>query len=338
MSKWLVTGGAGFIGTNLVLRLLLDGNEVIVIDDLSREGSIQNWALLQMQSNCDLHRLDVADQASIYGLLSSISDLDYIVHLAGQVSLLHSIEDPLADFASNAAGTIYLLEAVRKHHPSSRLIFSSTNKVYGDLSDQRIVETATKYEATDFPYGMPTNLKLDFHGGYGCSKGAADQYVLDYNRIFDLDTVVFRQSAICGKFQHPKADQGWASFLVKETLARRQINLNGRGLQVRDLLDVEDLVDLIITVMQSKNLKSRVYNVGGGVERSLSLMELFTELESRGFHPSYSFGKERPSDQKVFVADIRPLLLDFKWRPMFSLQQIIDRLIKEESKLAGDQH
>jgi len=333
MAKWLVTGGAGFIGTNLVLRLLSDDNEVVVIDDLSREGSRENWSLLEDQSNCNLHCLDIADQKNVDDLLRSISGLDYIVHLAGQVSLLRSIEDPLGDFFANAAGTVHLLEAVRKHHPKSRLIFSSTNKVYGDLSDQKIVETDLKYVATDFPYGMPTNLRLDFHGGYGCSKGAADQYVIDYNRIYGLDTVVFRQSAICGKFQHPKADQGWASFLVKETLARRPISLNGRGLQVRDLLDVEDLVELIITVMQAHNLKSRVYNVGGGVERSLSLMELFNDLKSRGFEPSYSFGKERPSDQKVFVADIRPLLVDFQWKPKFSLHQIIDRLILEEEKL-----
>jgi CDP-paratose 2-epimerase len=183
---------------------------------------------------------------------------------------------------------------------------------------------------------MPTDLRLDFHGGYGCSKGSADQYVLDYHRIFDLDTVVFRQSAICGKFQHPKADQGWASFLVKETLANRQIKLNGRGLQVRDILDVEDLVELLILVMTSKNLPSRVYNVGGGHERSLSLLELFNDLLSRGFSPDYVFGAERPSDQKVFVADIRPLFEDFNWSPKFSLKQVIDRLIDEEIELQSD--
>ena len=331
MSKWLVTGGAGFIGTNLVLKLLSNGDDVVVIDDLSREGSQENWALLQKQSNCKLYCQDISNRESMDGVLGSIHGLEYTVHLAGQVSLLRSIEDPIGDFKSNAAGTVFLLDAVRKYHPSSRFIFSSTNKVYGDLSDQRIVETETKYIAPDFPHGMPTNLKLDFHGGYGCSKGAADQYVLDYNRIYNLDTVVFRQSAICGKFQHPKADQGWASFLVKETLANRQIKLNGKGLQVRDLLDVEDLVDLIIKAMKSKKLLSRVYNIGGGQERSLSLMELFNNLQSRGYEPSYLFGEERPSDQKVFIADIRPLFSDFNWKPKFNLEQIIDRLIQEET-------
>ena len=333
MSKWLVTGGAGFIGINLVLKLLEEGDEVVVIDDLSREGSRENWALLENESNCSLHCLDISDQKSIDNLLSSIPDIKYIVHLAGQVSLMRSIEDPLGDFASNAAGTINLLEAVRRHHSTARLIFSSTNKVYGDLRDQQIDETDLKYIAPDFPYGMPTSLKLDFHGGYGCSKGAADQYVLDYNRIYNLDTVVFRQSAICGRFQHPKADQGWASFLVKETISRRQIKLNGRGLQVRDLLDVDDLVDLVKTVMRSKELPCRVYNVGGGHERALSLMELFKNLESRGYVPNFLFGAERPSDQKVFVADIRPLQRDFQWSPKFSLSQIIDRLIQEETKV-----
>jgi len=243
---------------------------------------------------------------------------------------MQSIANPIDDFFSNAAGTIYILEALRKFHPECRLLFSSTNKVYGDLGAEIIEETEFKYVARDFQNGMPTNLGLDFHGGYGCSKGAADQYVIDYNRIYNLDTIVFRQSAICGRYQHPKADQGWASFLVKETLANRQISLNGRGLQVRDLLDVEDLVDLIILVMKSQDLPSRVYNVGGGPERALSLLELFANLEQRGFSPSYLFGNERPSDQKVFVADIRPLLDDFQWRPKFNLQQIVDRLIAEE--------
>jgi len=331
MAKWLVTGGAGFIGTNLVLRLLSDGETVVVVDDLSREGSRENWNLLQGQPNCELHCLSISNQEGVNQLFSSISTIDYIVHLAGQVSLMRSIEDPLEDFYSNALGTIYILEAVRKFHPTSRFIFSSTNKVYGDLNDQHIFETESKYVARDFPYGMPTSLKLDFHGGYGCSKGTADQYVLDYHRIFNLDTVVFRQSAICGKFQHPKADQGWASFLVKETLSNHVINLNGRGLQVRDLLDVEDLVGLIILVMESDLLPSRVYNVGGGPERSLSLMELFNDLRHRGFTPQFQFGRERPSDQKVFVADIRPLVNDFQWKPKYDLAEIIDRLIHEET-------
>lgn len=330
MAKWLVTGGAGFIGTNLVLRLLSDGEDVVVVDDLSREGSEENWNLLQQQSNCSLHCLSISNKEDIDGLLRSITDLKYIVHLAGQVSLMRSIEEPLEDFFSNALGTVYILEAVRLYHPNARLIFSSTNKVYGDLDDQRIIEAKDKYVASDFPYGMPTSLKLDFHGGYGCSKGTADQYVLDYHRIYDLDTVVFRQSAICGRFQHPKADQGWASFLVKETLSNREIKLNGRGLQVRDLLDVEDLVSLIILVMGAKELPSRVYNVGGGPNRALSLMELFNDLIHRGFTPRFRFGTERPSDQKVFVADIRPLVIDFHWKPKFDLSEIIDRLIREE--------
>jgi len=331
MAKWLVTGGAGFIGTNLVLKLLSDGQEVIVVDDLSREGSSDNWDLLKGHSACNLECISISDQVSVDRVFQSVSDLNYIVHLAGQVSLMQSIEKPIDDFFSNAAGTVYILEAVRKFHPESRLLFSSTNKVYGDLADQIIEETELKYVARDFQFGMPTSLKLDFHGGYGCSKGAADQYVIDYNRIYNLDTVVFRQSAICGRYQHPKADQGWASFLVKETLANRQINLNGRGLQVRDLLDVEDLVDLIILVMKSNELPSRVYNVGGGHERALSLLELFANLKTRGFIPSFLFGDERPSDQKVFVADIRPLFDDFQWKPKYNLQQIVDRLIREET-------
>lgn len=332
MAKWLVTGGAGFIGTNLVLELIARTETVLVIDDLSRDGSINNSKLLDEKPNCVLYKESIVDAAAVNRIFEQNQDIEYIVHLAGQVSLMQSILNPLADFYSNAAGTMNILEAMRAYVPHSRMIFSSTNKVYGDLHQINVNESQSRYVATDFPMGMPIDLPLDFHGGYGCSKGAADQYVTDYHRIFGLDTIVFRQSAICGRFQHPKADQGWASFLVKETLANREIVLNGRGLQVRDLLDVQDLVDLITTTMSSQNIATRVYNVGGGPDRALSLLNLFEKLETLGYNPKYVFGDERPSDQKVFVADLRPISHDFNWSPEFSLDQIIGRLVDEEMK------
>ena len=331
MAKWLVTGGAGFIGTNLVLELIARMETVVVIDDLSRDGSLHNFRLLEGKPNCVLYQDSIVDAEAVNRIFHQNQDIQYIVHLAGQVSLMQSILNPLADFYSNAAGTMNILEGMRTFVPRSRMIFSSTNKVYGDLHQMNVIESQSRYVAKDFSMGMPTDLPLDFHGGYGCSKGAADQYVVDYHRIFGLDTIVFRQSAICGRFQHPKADQGWASFLVKETIANREIALNGRGLQVRDLLDVEDLVDLIITTMSSQNIPTRVYNVGGGPDRALSLLNLFEKLEKRGYNPRYVFGNERPSDQKVFVADLRPILNDFSWSPKFSLDQIIDRLVDEET-------
>jgi len=228
---------------------------------------------------------------------------------------------------------LLLLENLRKHWSNATLIYSSTNKVYGDLSQFEYSIGDTRYHCSDLESGVGTDLPLDFHGPYGCSKGTADQYVLDYNRIFGLDTVVLRQSAISGKFQHPRSDQGWAAFMVQEVIADRLIQLNGRGLQVRDLLDVEDLVNLFVTIGQSQFRGSRVFNVGGGPERATSLMEFFKLLEMRGFQPKFEFGPKRPSDQRIFVADIEPLKRVFGWEPRISLDQVVDRLMAENQQL-----
>jgi CDP-paratose 2-epimerase len=330
--RWLVTGGAGFIGTNIVERLLSLGDEVVVIDDLSRNGSDRNLGFLEKLGTFQFLNVKIGDDDTIQRIISNVERCDVVLHLAAQVSLLASIDDPMHDFRVNAIGTVQLLELVRKHWPHALMIYASSNKVYGDLGSVSIVEWEKKFEAPEYPEGFDETLPLEFHGGYSCSKGAADQYVLDYHRIYGLNTIVLRQSAICGRHQNPRADQGWASFLVQETIAKREVQLNGVGKQVRDLLDVEDLVNLYVTLAAMTNgPRTRAFNVGGGATRAMSLLELFDALSERGLTPQFRSGDYRPSDQMVYVSNSSALARETGWEPKISLSEIIDRLIQAES-------
>ena len=325
--RWLVTGGAGFIGTNVVLRLLKEGIDVTVIDDLSRSGSERNLKLLLEKGLQKFYNISISDIEDLNRIIPELKSVSAVVHLAGQVSLMASIKDPRRDFEINALGTLNLLEITRRYWPDARFLFSSTNKVYGDLTKIAIRELDLRYEPRESVRSFGIDIPLDLHGGYGISKGCADQYVIDYSRQYGLDTVTFRQSAICGRFQHPMADQGWAAFLVQETKQDRVVGLNGKGKQVRDLLDVEDLVELIIRAVRQKVINNRVYNIGGGPDRALSLLELFQYLRERGYDPKYEFGQLRPSDQLYYVSDIQNAISDFGWTPKYNLDEIIDRLI-----------
>ena len=331
MKRWLITGGAGFIGANAVARLVSDNDSVVILDDLSRSGSAANLDYLKARYEFTYVGLSLQDTSALNAWAVTQEPFDIVLHLAAQVSLMQSIADPMTDFLSNALGTLNLLEVQRLAWPEAIFIFASTNKVYGDLAHVEIIEERTRFSAPRHQNGFDESLPLDFHGGYSCSKGVADQYVLDYNRIFGLKTVVLRQSAVCGRFQNPRADQGWASFLVRETLAGRQVQLNGVGKQVRDLLDVDDLVDLYVKVSQA-SVFGQCYNIGGGPGRDLSLLELFKELDDRGFTSDFRTGAYRPSDQRVFIADIRKAKESFGWSPRISKSEIIDRLIREEGR------
>ena len=334
MRRWLITGGAGFIGSNAVERLVNDNESVVVLDDLSRSGSSTNLEYLRMRYEITHVDLALQDSEGLNAWAARQEPFDIVLHLAAQVSLMQSIADPMNDFLANALGTLNLLEIQRRHWPEAIFIFASTNKVYGDLAHVEIVEEETRFAAPHYPSGFDETFPLDFHGGYSCSKGVADQYVLDYNRIYGLKSVVLRQSAICGRFQNPRADQGWASFLVRETLAGRKVQLNGVGKQVRDLLDVDDLVDLYLKISHA-TVFGQCYNIGGGPGRDLSLLELFNELNVRGFTSGFHTGAYRPSDQRVFIADIRKATKDFGWLPRISRTEIIDRLIREEQSFVA---
>ena len=333
--RWLVTGGAGFIGTNLVSHLIGSGHEAIILDDMSRAGVEANASFLHDKFGVDICRVDVADAAGVADFFAHNGPFDAVAHLAGQVSLMASIDDPVRDFEVNARGTLNILEMVRVRSPETCVVGMSSNKAYGDLHQVRIVEEPTRYVAPDWPRGFNESLPLDFHGPYGCSKGAADQYLADYSRTYGLRTASLRQSSVYGPHQHPRSDQGWVAHLVAEAVAGREIALNGIGKQVRDLLHAEDLARLFVAladVLQPG--EPAQVNVGGGPDRSLSILELFQWLEIELGRPvAFTTGTERPSDQKVFISDNVRVGDLTGWRPTISVEDGLHRLLETA---AGD--
>lgn len=325
---WLVTGGAGFIGTNLVSHLNHGGIDAVVLDDLSRPGVARNAEHLQKVFGTEVHVVDIADSEAVNQFFRKSAPFEAVAHLAGQVSLVASISNPMRDFTVNARGTLNVLEATRHYSPEATIIGMASNKVYGDLRNVRINELEDRYEAPDFPQGFTEDLPLDFHGPYGCSKGAADQYLLDYHRIYGLRTFSLRQSSVYGPFQHPKSDQGWVGYLVAEARSNRQITLNGKGKQVRDLLHVSDLVALFPLLAAVRSSESgRAFNVGGGPQRSLSILQLFNRLKTDfGIHPQFATGQLRPSDQLVFVSDNTSVSKAVGWVPTTTLSEGIAEL------------
>ena len=315
--KWVVTGGCGFIGTNLVSHLSERGDEVFLIDDLSRGGSELNAAFLLEKFGLKPIQADVADAGAVAIALSSLGHVDAIAHLAGQVSFLASLEDPRRDFDVNAGGTLNILEWVRTRSPNTAVIGMSSNKIYGDLEQLAYEETETRYVAVDFPQGFDESLPLEFHGPYGCSKGTADQYLADYGRIFNLRTASLRQSSVYGPHQHPRSDQGWVAHLMEEALAGRQIQLNGVGKQVRDLLHATDLARLFPALADVVEPGApAVVNVGGGASNALSILEFFEWFtRETGTPVDFSVGPLRPSDQKVFISDNTRVSELTGWRP-----------------------
>ncbi len=327
--RWLITGGSGFIGTNLAGHLTDRGDDVVIVDDLSRGGSELNAAFLEREHGLAVERVDVSDTGALSTFLAGEAPFDAIAHLAGQVSFLASLADPRRDFEVNALGTLNVLEHVRVHSPETVVVGMSSNKVYGDLSHVRFVEEATRYVAPDYPGGFGEDLPLEFHGPYGCSKGTADQYLADYGRMFGLRTASLRQSSVYGPHQHPRSDQGWVAHLVGEALAGRQIALNGVGKQVRDLLHATDLARLFVALAESVEPGvGHQLNVGGGVGNDLSILELFTWLAERTGSPvDYVTGPTRPSDQLVFVSDNVAVKQLTGWEPQVTLEVGLSALL-----------
>jgi CDP-paratose 2-epimerase len=332
--KILVTGGCGFLGSNLASEALRLGHEVAVYDDLSRHGSDLNLAWLREQAAFAMHQADVADADRIAEVVRDFRP-DVVFHTAGQVAMTTSLSNPRRDFETNALGAFNVLEALRQHSPTAIIVFSSTNKVYGDLEDWRYSETATRYLCEDFPQGFPETVPLDFRTPYGCSKGAADQYIRDYCLSFGLRSVVFRHSSIFGGRQFASVDQGWIGWFVQqavETLAqpdRDPFTISGNGKQVRDVLFASDLVACYYRAVEAiDQTQGQAFNIGGGMSNSLSLLELFdllrTELDVR---LSYTELPPRSSDQKVFVADIGKAERLFGWAPRVSKEEGIRQMI-----------
>ncbi len=321
--KALITGGAGFIGSNLVHRLVREGHRVIVYDDLSRRGTDKNVAWLRAEHG-DRWTLVQADIRDFESLRSAAADADVIYHLASQVAVTTSVQDPRHDFQVNALGTFNVLEAARLSKQNPIVLYSSTNKVYGGMEDVVVVEGETSYAYRDYPRGIPETYPLDFHSPYGCSKGAGDQYVRDYARIYGLRTVVCRQSCIYGSRQFGVEDQGWVAWFLIAIVTGQPITIYGDGKQVRDVLWVDDLLELYQAAVDRIDVAAgQVYNVGGGPENTLAVWsELGPVLRTlMGHDIDVGHSDWRPGDQRIFVADIGKAERELGWRPKVSKEQ-----------------
>ena|ERR1700720_1353552 len=325
--KVLITGGCGFIGCNTAQRLLRLGHSVAVFDDLSRPGSEMNLEWLREQGRFDFFRADVCDAQSIADVVRE-SRFDVAIHLAAQVAVTTSVVEPRRDFEINALGTFNLLEAVRRHSPETIVLNASTNKVYGKLPDFNLEEQSLRYALPDLPQGVSEVQPLDFHSPYGCSKGAADQYTIDYARIYGLRTVNLRQSCIYGYRQFGVEDQGWVAWFSIAHLLGQPVTIYGTGKQVRDVLFIDDLIDCYLAAIDRiESVAGKSFNIGGGPSNTLSLLELLELLhEHSGRAVVHSFNDWRPGDQPVYVSDIRKAEELLSWQPKISVIEGVARL------------
>lgn len=331
--KYLITGGGGFLGSNLAHEILTKGDELVVFDNISRVGTQRNLDWLRETGSFTFVYGDIRNTNDV-DLLIQTHKPDVLFHLAGQVTMTGSIIDPRKDFETNALGTFNVLESVRKHSPSCIVIYSSTNKVYGDLEELTYLEGETRYTLPEFPNGLPESISLNFSSPYGCSKGSADQYMLDYNRIHGLKTVVFRHSSMYGSRQYSTTDQGWLGWFCEQAIATKRnpshtFTISGNGKQVRDVLHADDMINLYFSAVKKiDTIQGQVFNIGGGVEFSLSLLELFTILEKElDIKLNYTRLPARESDQKVFIANIDKAKRLIGWEPKVSHHQGIKGMI-----------
>jgi CDP-paratose 2-epimerase len=324
----LITGGAGFIGTNLADAVARRGRSVIVYDSLSRAGVERNLAWLRRQHG-DLIQAEIADIRDRTQLREAVHRVGQVFHFAAQVAVTTSLADPAEDFAVNAGGTLNLLEAIRECPNPPPLVFTSTNKVYGGLEDLKFSAEATRYvpegEGRD---GIGEHRPLDFHSPYGCSKGAADQYVLDYGRSFGLPTAVLRMSCIYGPHQCGTEDQGWVAHFLIRALQGQPITIYGDGKQVRDILYVDDLVDaLLLAQAKMTTVRGRAFNIGGGSGNTVSLLELLELIEDLlGRAPKVSSSSWRTGDQRFYVSDHSAFSRATGWIPRVGTVDGIARL------------
>jgi len=324
----LITGGAGFIGVNCARHFAASGHDVVVFDNLSRQGAQQNLFWLQGGQPIRFVKGDVRSFLEMKALFTSFSPFDAVVHLAGQVAVTSSIENPLADFTTNALGTLHCLECVRTYCPKATFLYSSTNKVYGSLPHRPAAEQEKRFILTELPDGVDETEPLDFHSPYGCSKGAADQYCHDYARIYGMHTAILRQSCIYGYRQFGIEDQGWVAWFCIAAAQGKALTIYGNGKQVRDLLFIDDLVALYERIcLSAQKPNGLVLNVGGGVNNTLSLLELLEMLEGMCAKKiNVDFKPWRSGDQRVFVADISRAEKELGWGPKVSCREGVEKL------------
>lgn len=333
--KILITGGCGFLGSNLAIEIFKRNDELFIFDNLYREGSKYNLEWLKSKGKFKFYDSDVRISTEVNHAIKEIKP-DVLFHLAGQVAMTTSIADPRIDFEINALGTFNVLESIKTYSPESIVVYSSTNKVYGDIEWVKYRETDTRYVCVEFPLGFPETIPLEFHSPYGCSKGSADQYMLDFYRIFGIRTIVFRHSSMFGGRQFSTFDQGWIGWFcqkaieTKRDLAKEPFTISGNGKQVRDVLYADDTVDLYFKAIENiEKAKGNAFNIGGGMENSLSLLELFGILEQE-LKVTLKYRKlpPRESDQKIFVADIIKAKKLLNWQPKEDKVSGIKKMIK----------
>ncbi len=315
----VVTGGAGFIGSNLADRLARAGREVVVVDSFARDGVELNarWLEGRHARRVRVVRGDVRDVAA---WRSALDGAAAVFHLAAQVAVTTSVIEPLEDFEVNARGTLNLLEELRGLALPPALVYTSTNKVFGALDDVPLRRAATRYVPQDpglGARGIGASRPLDFHSPYGCSKGCADQYVIDYARTYGLPAVVFRMSCIYGPRQLGTEDQGWVAHFLRRALEDLPVTIYGDGLQVRDLLFVDDLVEALVAAAEgAPRIAGRAFNIGGGPPNTISLVELVERIEDlAGRRPRLEFADWRPGDQRWYVSDTSAFTSATGWTP-----------------------
>lgn len=336
--KILITGGAGFIGCNLGKHHLDEGDDVVILDNLSRKGTESNLAYLKGQGKIEFVQQDICDHEGLKKTVEKCGRVDIVYHMAAQVAVTTSVVDPRTDFNANALGTFNLLEAVRAAGIDPVIIFASTNKVYGEMTDLKIREKGGKYQYADMPEGIPETRQLDFHSPYGCSKGSADQYIIDYSRIYGLKTVCMRQSCIYGPRQFGVEDQGWVAYFTICAVLGRPVTIYGDGKQVRDVLHVHDLIDLFkVAYKNIEQVKGMAFNIGGGPANQMSLLGLVAFLEKKtGKKMDLTFDGWRPGDQKIYVSDIKKAKEHLGWEPKINKDKGVDMLfewVRENSNL-----
>ncbi|RNI31325.1 SDR family NAD(P)-dependent oxidoreductase [Rufibacter latericius] len=326
----VVTGGAGFVGTNLAKRLLEQGKRVLIFDNLSRTGVERNlqWLHQNYGDKLEVYVGDIRDLQAVKRVMKYANE---VYHFAAQVAVTTSLTGPIQDFEINARGVVNVLEAIRAQDNPPPLVFTSTNKVYGGLEDLRFIQNGTRYNPSDKHIkanGISEARPLDFHSPYGCSKGAADQYVVDYARTYGIPAVVFRMSCIYGPHQYGNEDQGWVAHFAIRAIENKAISIYGDGKQVRDILFVEDLVDAFLLAQENmKDLSGQAFNIGGGVKNTTSLLELLDLIGNyRGKKVNLSFGDWRPGDQHYYVSDIRKFHEATGWYPKNSVAEGVAKL------------
>ena len=326
MKKILITGGAGFMGSNSALLFGEKKWKVFLIDDLSRKGSSNNLLNLKKKIKLKFKKIDISNYSKVSKVILDVKP-DLILHCAGQVAVTKSVSNPRRDFNSNALGTFNILESIRNFSKKSKLIYISTNKVYGNI-EKNVSSNKKRYFFKNKKNKIGEICPLDFYSPYGCSKGTADQYVRDYSRIYNLNTTVLRLSCIYGGMQYGIEDHGWITWLTMSAIFGKKIKIFGNGKQVRDALFINDLVKLFYKISNTSKTKGKIYNVGGGEKNSLSLIELIDNLELK-LRRKVKFQKFnwRPGDQKIYISDISKISKDLNWKPKIKISDGLDKVI-----------